>query len=291
MIQFGRGLQHQRHNELVSDNKDLIERPKLKIAHDFLFQMVDIYTHSIYYKFEDELCESLNYRFELMRDDVNYHVYKIYRRNVNNFKVREIHYDKSLDYTTCTCKKFENSGILCRHMIAYLNKYHDLDKLPTKYIIKRWTKTAKSSGDVDDNGVALKDDNPYLLLRSQLIQHSLDLIDRALTNEEATNVLKECLGNVNEKVNQIIGKNDSMGNNQMECGGNSVSKSVNMPSTYEHSYIEPNQVQAKGCGKRLKGGKERALGKIKNPKGRQCHGCGKVGVPHDKRNCPVLNNW
>ncbi|GAB2278431.1 hypothetical protein Dimus_013115, partial [Dionaea muscipula] len=49
---------------------------------------------------------------------------------------------------------------------------------------------------------------------------------------------------------------------------------------------EPLQVREKGCGKRLKGGKEKA---IKKP--RRCTGCGLTGQSHDKRNCPTLVNF
>lgn len=55
-------------------------------------------------------------------------------------------------------------------------------------------------------------------------------------------------------------------------------------------YNEPSQVRAKGCGKRLKGGKEKALGKAKNSKTRRCNGCGLIGQSHDKRNCPMIVN-
>lgn len=45
---------------------------------------------------------------------------------------------------------------------------------------------------------------------------------------------------------------------------------------------DPQPVRSKGCGKRLKGGKEKAMKKL-----RRCNGCGKLAT-HDKRNCPVL---
>lgn len=47
-------------------------------------------------------------------------------------------------------------------------------------------------------------------------------------------------------------------------------------------------MRAKGCGKRLKGGKERALGRPKKQKPRMCRECEKIGQAHDKRNCPML---
>ncbi|TXG51338.1 hypothetical protein EZV62_023862 [Acer yangbiense] len=50
---------------------------------------------------------------------------------------------------------------------------------------------------------------------------------------------------------------------------------------------EPLAVRAKGCGKRIKGGKEN--NKV-NVKVRRRAACGKAGQSHDKRNCPMLND-
>ncbi|PIA60230.1 hypothetical protein AQUCO_00300024v1 [Aquilegia coerulea] len=66
MVQFDRGLQKQRHEALIADNKDVIEKPKLKMLNDILVQMVDIYTNEIFYKFQNELLESFNYKFQII---------------------------------------------------------------------------------------------------------------------------------------------------------------------------------------------------------------------------------
>ncbi|KAL2471767.1 protein far-red impaired response 1 [Abeliophyllum distichum] len=47
---------------------------------------------------------------------------------------------------------------------------------------------------------------------------------------------------------------------------------------------DPNPVRAKGCEKRLKSGKEKAL----SQSNRQCRACGTSG--HDRRTCPTLQN-
>ncbi|GAB2302802.1 hypothetical protein Dimus_036796 [Dionaea muscipula] len=67
--------------------------------------------------------------------------------------------------------------------------------------------------------------------------------------------------------------------------GDGDGSSVQVSSIRAHSFKEPLQVRAKGCGKRLKGGKEKAT-----KKARRCNGCGLTGQSHDKRNCPVLLN-
>ncbi|GAB2288467.1 hypothetical protein Dimus_022799 [Dionaea muscipula] len=61
--------------------------------------------------------------------------------------------------------------------------------------------------------------------------------------------------------------------------------SIQVPVVHDYGVKEPLQVRAKGCGKRLKGGKEKAI-----KKARRCNGCGLIGQSHDKRNCPQLLN-
>ena len=106
--------------------------------------------------------------------------YQIQRRRVKGSKVRELLYDKDLDFASCTCKKFDSAGIPCRHIIAYLCKFDDLGKLPDKYILKRWTKPAQYGAVVDDNGVDIINESSNTLERSQFVQLCLILVDKAL---------------------------------------------------------------------------------------------------------------
>ncbi|XP_020256462.1 protein FAR-RED IMPAIRED RESPONSE 1-like [Asparagus officinalis] len=257
MIQFGRELVRQRHEELMADHKDLIEKPKLRINHDFLEQMVDIYTNEMYFKFEAEVCDTLTTSCSLLGKP-----------------------------TIAVCKKFESAGIVCTHIISYLMKF-DAEILPDKYILKRWTKSAKSGTVVDDKGMQINPDNSYLLTRSQFIQSSLELVDKSLVCEETRKMFTDGVRIINEQIDQFISshivsgrtvaksfteKNNQISGNLMDDG-----TSVQDSYTFQNSFNEPDQVRAKGCGKRLKGGKEKAMARAKNKKDRRCHGCGKVG--------------
>ncbi|XP_020249451.1 protein FAR-RED IMPAIRED RESPONSE 1-like [Asparagus officinalis] len=288
MIQFGRGLLRQRHEELMADHKDVIEKPKLRINHDFLEQMVDIYTNEIYYKFEAEVCDSFNYKLQFVRATDNQSVYQIQRKKLVTSKVREVVYDNDLDLVSCSCKKFESAGIPCTHIISYLMKI-DAEILPDKYILKRWTNSAKSGTVYDDKGMQISPDNSYLLTRSQFIQSSLELVDKSLVCEETRKMFTDGV-----RIHMVSGravaksfteKSNKMSSNLMDDG-----TSVQDSCTFQNSFNEPDQVRAKGCVKRLKGGKKKAMAREKNKKDRRCHGCGKVGQSHDKRNYPALTN-
>ncbi|XP_020254264.1 exocyst complex component EXO70A1-like [Asparagus officinalis] len=256
--------------------------------------MVDIYTNEMYYKFETEVCDSFNYKLQCVRETDNHCVYQIQRKKLAASKVREIVYDKDLDLVSCSCKKFESAGIPCTHIISYLMKF-DAEILPDKYILKRWTKTAKSGTVVDNKGMQITSDNSYLLTWSQFIQSSLDLVDKSLVCEETRTMFTDGLRSINEQISQFLSsrmavmsfteKSNSIGSNIIGDGdGTSAHGSC------QNSFNEPDQVRAKGCGKRLKGGKEKAMARIKNKRERRCHGCGKVGQSHDKRNCPALKS-
>ncbi|XP_020262730.1 protein FAR-RED IMPAIRED RESPONSE 1-like [Asparagus officinalis] len=299
MVQFGRGLVRQRHEELMADHKDVIENPKLRINHDFLEQMVDIYTNEIYYKFEAEVCDSFNYKLQFVRATDNQSVYQIQRKKLATSKVREIVYDKDLDLVSCSCKKFESGRIPCTHIISYLMKI-DAEILPDKYILKRWTKSAKLGTVYDDKSMQISPDNSYLLTRSQFIQSSLELVDKSLVCEETKKIFTDGVHIINEQIDQFLSSHMVSGrtvvksftekSNQMSSNFMDDGTSVQDSCTFQNSFNEPDQVRAKGCGKRLKGGKEKAMGRAKNKKDRRFHGCGKVGQSHDKRNCPALTN-
>lgn len=52
----------------------------------------------------------------------------------------------------CSCQMFEFSGIVCRHILAVF-RVTNLLTLPPYYILKRWTRNAKSSVIFDDYGL------------------------------------------------------------------------------------------------------------------------------------------
>ena len=59
---------------------------------------------------------------------------------------------------TCSCKKFEQLGILCCHALRIFNDHDDVIVLPSKYILKRWTKEARFSIVYDTKGLEIEVD-------------------------------------------------------------------------------------------------------------------------------------
>ncbi|XP_058220812.1 uncharacterized protein LOC131331023 [Rhododendron vialii] len=159
-------------------------------------------------------------------------------------------------------------------------------ELPTEYILQRWTKTAKAGRVMDDLGSDVREIcNSSLLVRRQgLFQLACTVIDEAILNEEESEVVREALESSQKKIALMRSARKDGSPSSIQLASTSR---IQVPSFLrsQHSLKEPLQVRAKGCGKRLKGGKEKAIKKM-----RKCNGCGLTGQSYDKRNCPKLIN-
>ena len=61
---------------------------------------------------------------------------------------------------SCSCRLFERIGILCRHALKGLDLVN-IKHLPERYILKRWTRDARSGIIQDMNGREIVE-NPKL---------------------------------------------------------------------------------------------------------------------------------
>ncbi|XP_062005976.1 protein FAR1-RELATED SEQUENCE 5-like [Rosa rugosa] len=279
MVQFKRGLLHQRHYELEEDHINIDEKPKTVMSLDIEDHMAKVYTRKLFYEVQEQLKESFKYKLELLRENVTHCMFKVMRKNIDTCKYRGLTYKKASDFASYSCRKFESEGLPCRHVLTYLIKIQDVDKLNIQYILKRWTKAARQSLVLDSNGMEVKDNKALLARRTKLFQHAIDAIDKAMVSDEASQLFMECLDAFLENIKTLIGN---------ESGQSAVVLETKIDAI-QQIFNEPNQVRARGCGRRLKKGKEKRKVKVKESQGRQCHGCGLFGQSHDKRNCPTLH--
>ncbi|XP_066165543.1 uncharacterized protein [Oryza sativa Japonica Group] len=89
---------------------------------------------------------------EFDNEDIAYEFYNRYAGDIC-FSIRKFWHNKSLTNVICTkefvcsrevscsCKKFEFVGILCRHTLKVLD-HNNIKELPSHYILKRWTRHA-----------------------------------------------------------------------------------------------------------------------------------------------------
>ncbi|KAL2558345.1 Protein FAR1-RELATED SEQUENCE [Forsythia ovata] len=139
--------------------------------------------------------------------------------------------------------------------------------------VERWTKNAKviaveyPSAIISDGGSS----SSSLLSRHGMLAHrSSLLVDDASLTDARTSYLMEEFARVHVNVKALD-----------DGGIIGLTRSRNKNTEERITIHDPSFVRAKGCGKRLKSSKEKAMAKSS----RQCSACGQNG--HDKRTCPT----
>ncbi|KAL2926769.1 Protein FAR1-RELATED SEQUENCE 5 [Bienertia sinuspersici] len=110
----------------------------------------------------------------------------------NNNTTEQVTYIQNDETITCTCKCFEETGLLCYHAIRILHG-NSVKRIPEKYILSRWTKFAKK--EVWDKVEAEKKEqgiiNNYTPWRLHMARKFYNLILKSHTNEQARKIMED----------------------------------------------------------------------------------------------------
>ncbi|XP_074342423.1 protein FAR1-RELATED SEQUENCE 5-like [Apium graveolens] len=101
----------------------------------------EIYTKEMFKRFQKELMKSTCYIVNSVKNNGTYmsKLYLVEKATLpencrRKYRVTVFMYEK----IECSCKKFEHSGMICKHIIRYLDKKQKI-KIPESLIMGRWT--------------------------------------------------------------------------------------------------------------------------------------------------------
>ncbi|KAG6712224.1 hypothetical protein I3842_05G093600 [Carya illinoinensis] len=140
---YEKALESRNEKEVKADYDTMNAAPVLKTPSPMEKQASELYTRKLFMRFQEELVGTLTFMASKAEDDgevITYQVSKFgedHKPYCVKFNVLEMK-------ATCSCQMFEFSGILCRHVLAVFRVTNVLT-LPSHYILKRWTRNAKSS--------------------------------------------------------------------------------------------------------------------------------------------------
>ncbi|KAK0575370.1 hypothetical protein LWI29_038009 [Acer saccharum] len=137
---FDRLIEDRRYEELTYDFKATQSSLKLSVNIEILKHASSIYTPAVFKMFQVELGKAYDCVLSICGDDGMLTKYKVthHKRRFHH----SVEFNSSTNTVIRSCKKFEFSGILCSHALKVLPSKNVL-KIPTQYILKRWTKYAK----------------------------------------------------------------------------------------------------------------------------------------------------
>jgi len=147
--QYERALEDSLEKEIEADYESIHSNPVLKTPSPMEQQAADQYTRTIFVKFQEELVETFACTANKFEGD----------EMISKCRVAEYEHDQkayivavnvSEMKANCSCHMFEYAGILCRHVLTVFTVTNVLT-VPSHYVLKRWTKTAKTAIGLDEH--------------------------------------------------------------------------------------------------------------------------------------------
>ncbi|KAL4586823.1 hypothetical protein LXL04_011467 [Taraxacum kok-saghyz] len=196
--QYSTILQNRYDEEAVADFDTWHKQPALKSPSPWEKQMSNVYTHTIFKKFQVEVLGVVGCHPKKHREDgptVSYTV-----SDCEKDETFSVTWTETKSEVWCSCLLFEYKGFLCRHAMIVL-QICGFSSIPDRYILKRWTKDAKNG---DENAIGKSGNRVEFY--NDLCKHALKLGEEGSVCEESYDIafralveaLKACV-NVNNK--------------------------------------------------------------------------------------------
>uniref|UniRef100_A0A803KRF4 Protein FAR1-RELATED SEQUENCE n=1 Tax=Chenopodium quinoa TaxID=63459 RepID=A0A803KRF4_CHEQI len=148
--QYERAMEYWFEKEIEADFDTISNTPVLSTPSPMEKQAADLYTRKIFTKFQDELVETFVYTANRIDGNGDTSTYRVAKFE-DDHKAYTVTLNISDMRASCSCLMFEYSGILCRHILTVYTVTNVLT-LPPHYILRRWTRNAKSVVALDEPG-------------------------------------------------------------------------------------------------------------------------------------------
>lgn len=146
--QYERALEQSLEREIEADYDTICTTPVLKTPSPMEQQAANMYTKKIFGKFQEELVETFVYTANKIEGDGVISKFRVAKYEHDD-KAFVVTLDVSEMKASCSCQMFEYSGVLCRHVLTVFTVTNVLT-LPGHYILKRWTRNAKSMRELEE---------------------------------------------------------------------------------------------------------------------------------------------
>ncbi|RVX12248.1 Protein FAR1-related sequence 5 [Vitis vinifera] len=140
---YEKALESRNEKEVKADYDTMNTSPVLRTPSPMEKQASELYTRKLFVRFQEELVGTLTFMASKADDDGETTTYQVAKFGEDH-KAYYVKFNVLEMRATCSCQMFEFSGLLCRHVLAVFRVTNVLT-LPSHYILKRWTRNAKSS--------------------------------------------------------------------------------------------------------------------------------------------------
>ncbi|CAK9136802.1 unnamed protein product [Ilex paraguariensis] len=198
-----------------------------------------IYTQKAFEVFQREYEKSLNVVVDICSQNDALVEYK-----ANMFgKSKEflVTFNSLNDTVSCSCVKFENVGLLCSHALKVLD-HRNIKVVPSRYILKRWTKDARIDNAKEYCGCAHKQD-PKLITATRYkdLCHSVMKVSaRAAESDKAFEFAAKQLDEVMKGVEKILTSKPSEEDQAITSSSKGANASESEPA---YAFLDRNAIE------------------------------------------------
>ncbi|KAM1369500.1 hypothetical protein ACFX2I_039981 [Malus domestica] len=202
--QYERALEHSLEKEIEADIDTMCTTPVLKTPSPMEQQAANLYTKKVFAKFQEELVETFVYTANKIEGDGIVSKYRVAKYEHDD-KAYMVILNVSEIKASCSCQMFEYSGILCRHILTVFTVTNVLT-LPSHYILKRWTRNAKSWAGPDEQSSDLQGIETLTMRFNNLCREAIKYAEEGAVGLETYNAAMSALREGGKKI-AVVKKN------------------------------------------------------------------------------------
>ncbi|XP_044325819.1 protein FAR1-RELATED SEQUENCE 9 isoform X1 [Triticum aestivum] len=222
-------------NKNYEERRTKITLPSMKVNTPLEFHASNIYTRAMFEKFGEILYEAGQYRVEEVEKGSKYNVHRYHPDKHEKWcrVLYVVHVHGQGEELTCECGNFEHTGLLCSVAEFYcwptlthwarsatdyaaiikVPDFLGIDRIPSKHILKRWTKEARDilpdhlahlqKGNISVNSITFRHSNMYT--------HALEVVKLGDANPVAYDCAMELLRAAMDKLTPLAAEHDGLG--------------------------------------------------------------------------------
>ncbi|GAA0142908.1 hypothetical protein LIER_03705 [Lithospermum erythrorhizon] len=223
---YEKALEIRNEKEIKADHDCINSLPVLKTPSPMEKQTSELYTRKLFTRFQEELVSTLTFMASKVDDEGEVTTYRVSKFGEDN-KGHCVGFNVVDMRVSCSCHMFEFSGLVCSHVLTVFRVTNVL-KLLFHYILKHWTRNAKSSVILGSHGTDLF--NSYLeshTVRYYMLSHeALKLVDEGAGSLDSYNEAMASLDEATEKVVSATKSDGKFSNGHIK--GESVSNGAHV---------------------------------------------------------------
>ncbi|KAK6926448.1 MULE transposase domain [Dillenia turbinata] len=199
--QYERALENWFEKETEADFDSICTTPVLRTPSPMEKQAANLYTKKIFAKFQEELVETFVYTANRIEGDGAVSTYRVAKFE-DDHKAYMVTLNIPEMRASCSCQVFEYSGILCRHVLTVFTVTNVLT-LPPHYILKRWSRHAKSGPGSDEHVNEVHGRESMTLRYNELCREAIKYAEEGAIAIDTYNVAMGALKEGTKKVGAV----------------------------------------------------------------------------------------